>query len=269
MSIPTVNPTLSSDVDALIQELLHSVQRILGSHLIGLYLDGSLASGDFDQDSDIDFVVVTDEPVSENVFLDLQAMHERIVAIDSPWALRLEGSYMSQSALRHADLDQTPHPTIGWGSDERLKMAGPDETWDIHRWVLRERGVTVVGPAPQTLIDPVSPDALRRAIRPLLCEWLPQILNNPQIIASNDEQSYTVFSLCRILYSLQHGEVVSKHIAARWAQLILGEPWKSLIQRTWVARHNPNLPASAGDVQGTLDFIRFTLEHSQQWLLRL
>jgi len=144
MSIQSIYPTSLPDVNALIQELLQHVQRILGSHLIGLYLDGSLASGDFDHDSDIDFVVVTDEPVSENVFLALQAMHERIMAIDSPWALHLEGSYMSQNALRHSDSDQMPHPNIAWGSNERLKMLGHDETWDIHRWVLRERGITVV-----------------------------------------------------------------------------------------------------------------------------
>src|SRR5688572_1516922 len=99
MSIQNIDPTLSPGVNALIQELLQSVQRILGSRLIGLYLDGSLATGDFDQDSDIDFVVVTDASVSENMFLSLQAMHERIMAIDSPWALRLEGSYISQRAL--------------------------------------------------------------------------------------------------------------------------------------------------------------------------
>lgn len=264
MSIQNMNPTLPSDVNALIQELRQKLEQILGSQLVGLYLDGSLASGDFDQDSDIDFVVVTDEPVSEDVFLALGAMHQRLVTIDSPWAGRLEGSYMSKSALRHADADQTPHPTIGWGSGERLKWADPDETWDIHRWVLRERGITVVGPAPQTLIDPVSPDALRRAVQRLLQGWLPQILDNPQLIASNDEQSYTVLSLCRGLYTLTHGEIVSKQVAARWVQQLL-ERRRSLIERAWVGRHNPEGLASAEDIQSTLGFISLMLDWSYKW----
>lgn len=269
MSIQSIHPTPFPDVNAFIRELLQSVQKILGSQLIGFYLDGSLASGDFDQDSDIDFVIVTDEPVSESVFLALQAMHERVVTIDSPWALHLEGSYLSKRAIRHSNSDQTPHPTIGWGSNERLHMVDNDETWDIHRWVLRERGVTVIGPAPQTLIDPISPNDLRRAMLPLLRRWLPQVLDHPQGIASNDEQSYTVLSLCRILYTLHNGDVVSKPVAARWAQQTLGEPWVQLIEHAWVGRHNPDLLAPAEDVQRTLDFIRFTLEHSQKWLISL
>ena len=57
-----MSPTVNSAVNALIGELQSSIHAIIGDDLIGLYLDGSLALGDFDADSDIDFVaVVTDE----------------------------------------------------------------------------------------------------------------------------------------------------------------------------------------------------------------
>jgi predicted nucleotidyltransferase len=71
------------DVNAVLLELLSGVQSILGNHFIGMYLDGSLASGDFDQDSDVDFVVVTNDEISGDLFSALQAMHERIATIDS------------------------------------------------------------------------------------------------------------------------------------------------------------------------------------------
>ena len=155
----TTHPTPYTEVNALLQELLESVQTILGSHLVGLYLDGSLASGDFDQDSDIDFVVVTDDEISGDLFSALQAMHERIATIDSWYAIQLEGSYISQRALRRYDPAHALHPNIERGRGERLKMIRHDETWDIRRYVLRERGITLTGPAPQDLIDPSFTEA--------------------------------------------------------------------------------------------------------------
>ena len=88
------------EVAMLLEELLRSVRTVLGDHFVGMYLDGSLTSGDFDQDSDIDFVVVTDIDISGSLFLALQAMHDRIATIDSWCAIQLEGSYISQPALR-------------------------------------------------------------------------------------------------------------------------------------------------------------------------
>jgi len=84
----TTHPTSYPEVNALLEELLESVQAILGSHFVGLYLDGSLTSGDFDQDSDIDLVVVTDDEISDDLFAALQAMHERIATIDSWYAIQ-------------------------------------------------------------------------------------------------------------------------------------------------------------------------------------
>jgi len=54
------NPTPYTDINALLRELLAGIRTILGNHLVGIYLEGSLANGDFDESSDIDFVVVSD-----------------------------------------------------------------------------------------------------------------------------------------------------------------------------------------------------------------
>src|SRR5688572_27167031 len=94
------HPTPHPEVNTILQELIERVRNILGSHFIGMYLDGSLTSADFDEDSDIDFVVVTDEDISGDLFSELQQMHDRIATIDSPFAVQLEGSYISQYGLR-------------------------------------------------------------------------------------------------------------------------------------------------------------------------
>jgi len=265
MSGKSTNPTPFPEVNAILKELLESVKSVLGSHFIGMYLEGSLANGDFDQDSDIDFVVVTDEDVPENLFLKLQAMHERIATIDSWCAIQLEGSYISQNALRRHDPEHALHPNIERGNGERLKMVYHDEPWIIHRYILREHGKTIIGPDPETLIDPISPNELQRSVLPTLKGWATQILNNPNEIVSRGYQSYIVLTLCRILYTLQFGDVVSKPKAARWVKETVSEKWKALIDRAWIGRHyNPQLAPDPDDRNQTLDFIRYALERSQQ-----
>src|SRR5262252_6933809 len=112
---------LSSDrvpeaVRPVLSLLLSSVQDVLGDQLVGLYLYGSLSSGDFNPaSSDVDFVAVTHKAITENdlAFEQLRAMHERITTSELPFADRLEGSYISQAAWRRYDSADAHHPTIG------------------------------------------------------------------------------------------------------------------------------------------------------------
>jgi len=247
-------------VNALLLELFESIQPILEDHFIGMFLDGSLASGGFDQDSDIDFIVVTDVDVSGELFYALQAMHDRIARVDSIWAIQLEGSYISLPAIRRYDPAHALHPNLERGQGERLKMAEHDQTWDVHRYVLRQCGITLAGPAPQTFIEPVGPAQLQQAMRINLSGWAAHILDEPAQMQFRGYQSFIVLSLCRILYTLQSGEVVSKACAASWAQQTLGERWVPLIDRAWEGRHHGGEDSSPEDVDGTLAFIRNALD---------
>ena len=253
------------EVNTVLQDLLIGIQHVLGNQLVGMYLEGSLASGDFDEDSDIDFVAVTNDNVSENDFLELKKLHERINLLDTKWSTNLEGSYISQYAIRCFDPKHANFPNIERGFGEPLKLVHHDEAWLIHRYILRKYGITILGPAPQTLIDPVSSDALRQVMVPLLQGWATQILNNPNEIARQGYQSYTVLSICRILYTLQFGDIVSKPQAARWVKETLDEKWSTLIDKTWIGRHNPSLFASAEDIKQTLDLIKYALERGEQF----
>jgi hypothetical protein len=251
----------------MLQALLTSVQTILGEHFIGMYLDGSLTSDAFDQASDIDFIVVTDEEVSGELFGALQAMHDRLAMLDSPWAIQLEGSYLSQRAFRRYDPANALHPNIERGPSERLKMLQHDAAFIIHQWIVRERGITLAGPAPQSLIDPVSPTDLQKAMVSMLPDWLAHLGRDPTPLQGRGYQSYVVLSLCRVLYTLHFGAVASKPAAARWVQESLGEPWVLLIERALAGRHDPGLETTAEDVNGTLALVRYTQERSQQFVL--
>ena len=259
MSAHVTHPTPYPDVNAVLHMLLSSVQTILGDHFIGMYLYGSLASGDFDPHrSDIDFVVVSADELPDEMLPALEAMHARIAASGLKWATKLEGSYIPQHALRRYDPTDAPRPTINEGS---FYVARHNSDWVIQRHILREQGVVVAGPAPQTLIDPVQPNDLRRAVLGILREWWSQQLHDPAWLHSSKYQVYAILTMCRALYTLQYGTVVSKPVAAQWAQEVLGEQGAVLIERALVWRHDDGLD----DMNETLDFIRYTLERSQQF----
>jgi hypothetical protein len=67
-------------------------------------------------------------------------------------------------------------------------------------------------------------------------------------------------TICRVLYTLEHGSVVSKRAAAEWAQETLDAPWPALVQRAWEGRSQPVAEIPTGDATATLDFIRFALQ---------
>ena len=54
------------DLNTVLRLLVTRVQEALGSTFIGAYLQGSFAVGDFDEHSDVDFVVVMSEELSDS-----------------------------------------------------------------------------------------------------------------------------------------------------------------------------------------------------------
>ncbi len=258
MLIHLTHPTLYPGVNVVLHTLLSGVRTILGDHVIGLYLYGSLASGDFDpQRSDIDFLVVTAAALPAEMIAELEAMHARLAASGPKWAAKLEGSYLPQSALRRYDPSAAPYPQINEG---RFYLALHGSDWIIQRHILREHGVVVAGPAIAPLIDPVHPDDLRRAVSGILREWWAPMLSNPAWLRDGEYQAYAVLTMCRALYTLEHGSIVSKPVAACWAQKALHERWTALIEQALTWQHD----VQWDHLDETLDLIRYTLECAQQ-----
>jgi hypothetical protein len=256
----TLNPTSYPDVNALLRELYASLRPILAEHFLAMYLDGSLASGAFDVDSDVDFIVVTDVDVSGELFDALQAMHDRIARIDNIWAIQLEGFYISKQGIRRHDPAHTLHVNIERGQGERLKMIRVDQTWDVHRYILRKQGIVLDGPPPEAFIDPLSPVQLEQAMRINLSGWATHFLEDGEPLKFCGYQSFVILSLCRILYTLQNDDVVSKAAAAHWAKTALNAGWAPLIDRAWDWRHNSNGAVSPEDIWETQEFIRYAME---------
>lgn len=257
MSSCTVTPY--ADVNAFLNEVLTGAQAILGDNFVGMYLDGSLASGDFAYEtSDIDFVVATAKDVSAAQMAALVEMHGRISQTDSKWAIELEGAYIPLPALRRYDNHNAAHPYIGRGAS-RLRREHLDIDWVIHRYVLYNWGVALTGPPSPSLIDPVTPDELRQATADLLAQWWAPMLDDPTHLEHDGYRAYAVMTMCRALYTLQQGDVLSKPAAGRWALAHLDEQWTAIIERAMNWKNGRPM----SNIQETQAFILFTYETSR------
>ena len=254
--------TSHQEVNELLDVLTDGLREILGDLLVGAYLFGSATTTDFDHESDVDVVVVTADKITDETFAALKAMHARIVTIDSWCATQLEVSYIPRSAIRRYDPADALHPRLDRGKDETLRMMRHDADWVVQRHLIRERGLVLLGPTPRILIDPVSPDDMRHAMLALLPEWLAPMLENPPEVRTRGYQSFIVLSLCRILYTLEHGDVVSKKAAASWGEVTLHARWTPLIRGAWIGRQDPDTAPRAGDLRETWAFIRYAIGRS-------
>jgi hypothetical protein len=146
-------PTPYAGVNAVLGLLLSNVKHLLGNDFVGMYLYGSLASGDFDPEgSDIDFAVVTAAELPDQMVPALKAMHAGIAASGLKWAPKLEGWYIPQKALWRYDPAAAPCVAINEGHFYLVRQASD---WVIQRHILREQGVVLAGPPLQSMIDPV------------------------------------------------------------------------------------------------------------------
>jgi len=248
--------TPSTDIDELLSDLLDQMQRILGKKLVGLYLYGSLVTGDFDREiSDIDLLAILSSDINDQEFAQLQQMHNDFVAKNQQWDDRIEIAYLSIAALKTFRSQASKIAIISPGEPFHIKEAGKD--WLINWWVVREKGVALFGPAPTTLIDPISKQEFLQAVQEQAQawgEWVDHMQTRPS-------QAYAILTLCRALYAHKNGEQVSKKQAALWVQARFPQ-WASLIQnalmwrigwRDQVEDHQATFPI-------TLRFVQFAIE---------
>jgi predicted nucleotidyltransferase len=251
-------PTRYDDLNAVLADFLASVHEALGDDLVGAYLQGSFALGDADEHSDVDFIVVTDGEVTESQAHDLQAIHERLYALESPWAQHLEGSYISKEKLRRVDAARSPLLYLDNGAT-KLERDNHCNT-AVVRWTLREHGVALVGPDPKSLIDPVVANDLVDDVLVALGEWEEWLGVHTM---SRRGLGVLVLTLCRMLQSVGEGRVTTKREAGEWALRNLDPELTPLVQWAlddrpdpWTKVREPAEPATLEQARALLDYVR-------------
>lgn len=78
------------------------------------------------------------------------------------------------------------------------------------------------------MIPPIEVDELKTATVKLLCNTWKDLLNSDKIFRS-EYQVFGVLTFCRMLYTLEIGEIVTKPQAVLWAKKKLGPSIEKLL----------------------------------------
>jgi predicted nucleotidyltransferase len=213
---------------ALLIMLLPRLQAVLGSKLVGVYLFGSLVMGDFDDISDIDLLVALTDDLTDAEFAALDALHRELVAAYPDWDDRIELLYLSVAGLQSFKTQRSPIAVISPGEPFHRTDAGAD--WLLNWYIVREKGVTLIGAPPQTIIPPISRAEYVQNVRDY-------VATKREIDDSTTRpgQAYVILTLCRALYTVTYGEPLSKRKAAAWAAEQLPE-WAATIHNALLWR---------------------------------
>jgi hypothetical protein len=245
--------------------LLGHWQRVLRDDLVGAYLQGSFALGGGDQHSDCDWLVATRRTLTEQQVAELRALHDEIPTRDGHWPHDLEGSYAPVAEL--VSVDHTGRPWLFNNHGHRTLE------WDDHcnrgftRWILREHGITLTGPAPRSIIAAVPAEFLRREAAASLPTLLDDLATWIDIDALAWGQRYAVVAACRIYYTLHTAEVATKLAALEWALRTLHPRWRPLLGQVrdgrslgWDPSHRPR----PGEADAARAFVAYLITQADR-----
>lgn len=264
-----MKPTKFTKLNALLSDFTAGHKRILGDNLIGLYLQGSAAVGDMDENSDVDFIGVVQQEIEGAVLEDLREFQREIFdrTPDLHWAERLEGSYFPLSILEDNSALDKELLYLDNGAREMTRDTHCNTL--VVRWCLYEYAIPLTGPACKTLMSPVSTDLMKAEVHKVMADWEGWIHDDVETYLNRFYQQFVTISYCRMLHTLATGRVNSKPAGMRWGLANVDPEWHELIEAAQSTRDDPaitsRIPISRAEIQRTLEFVTYANSISERY----
>ena len=240
---------------SLLARIRDDIDDQFGHTLVGLYLYGSLVSGDFVIGiSDLDLLAVTTRDLHDDDVAPLESLHEAIVADHPEWADRIEVAYLSAQGLKTFKTARSPLIIISPGEPLHLIDAGSD--WLMNWYLIRTSGIALYGPSVTEVIPPIAREEYLEAVRQHLSsaeDWIARA-------TSRKPGSYAVLTAARGYYTLTYGEHASKARTAVWMKAQFPE-WAGLIDRAQNWRVMPlDQPLTSDDRREIVAYLSIVTE---------
>lgn len=224
---------MATGIPQPVQRVLHTyiglVNEALPGLLNGLYLHGSLALGAFNPGlSDIDFIAITSRRCASSDIASLRAIHHTL-AHRYP-DVQLEGSYLQWPDLGRLEDTIPPHPHVHDGS---LHPSGYHDVNGVTWWMLKHRGIAIIGPPPDQLDIHVDWEDLLAKMHHNLNTYWASFTTNPRRMASLLDDygiQWAVLGVLRQLYTFHTHVITSKTEAGMYGLEHLPLQWHQLIQ---------------------------------------
>lgn len=189
----------------ILDDLLATLKASYADHFIGLYLYGSLATGDFSSgQSDIDLLIVIKTEINEESLTIAKNLHKKFNVQHMGWVKRIDVAYMNIEDLKV--IKSKPYTTIVSNGSGGVEIVAAPEYYLIDWFKVQSHSINLFGPPVSTLMPTISKDEFKSVVRNYM-----QTLDNGANDAKNrGAQAYLVLTACRSLYAYLHGEHTSK-----------------------------------------------------------
>ena len=219
---------ISQQTDSLIDDFVERSKEILRDNLVGVYLHGSLVMGCFNpQKSDIDLVIVVDEPLSDSV---KRAYLDMAVGLNPSGPAK--GIEMSIVLRRVCKPFVYPTPFelhfssghLEWyrahPNDYIREMNGTDKDLAAHFTVINNRGKCLYGAPVKDVFSEVPS-----------CDFMDSLWHDIEGAAEEitENPMYLTLNLARVLAYQEDGLVLSKKEGGEWAIKTLPSEYHPLI----------------------------------------
>lgn len=229
-----VKQELPEEVTSLMEQYVMGLQDIfLNGKLIGVYVYGSIALGAFHLGtSDVDFVTVTRETVSEFEKLQISDLHKKLS--ENKLGGRMDGMYIPLTDLgkNNQEIEQ-----YVYCADGKVNVGH----WDVNAvtwWTLKNHGITVTGEEASELPFEVSWNRVVETMKYNVEQYWGEKASRTYLFLIEEWVESAVVTMGRILYTLEHKTIVSKDEGLQYMMKSSTDKWIPLLQEVERIRHN-------------------------------
>lgn len=223
----------------LLQAYLQQMEQEMPGRIAAFYLEGSIALGGFNPRlSDVDFVATLSGEATPADFEKIQKIHTVVEKQYPKW--KLSGRYFQPGDL--GCLEHTSEPFLNY-QDGKLYWADQFGLSSVTWWILKNRGIAVLGPDPLTLPFNVDMEHVIRIqhenMNAYWARWTRQPVRVVALISDWGVQ-WTVLGVLRQFYTLRERQITSKVQAGEYALTCLPTCWHAIIREAIALRETPS-----------------------------
>jgi Domain of unknown function (DUF4111) len=239
---------METSVPVAIQPLIAAYLHALGplhTHFYGMYIYGSIALGAFEElASDIDIIALTLGEWSSLELKQLKALH-RYLTKAYPLGKHLEVFYVPSCYLgvMHPSKQNGAVVSYPAAHEGTFSLAMHGSLNAVTWWIIKNQGIRLLGPERSALPLEVTWKDVLSTMRFNLDVYFARKVQRPYIYLYDAAVEFAVTNLCRILTTIEEGEIISKSESLiRWRGR-LPERWQPLLEEAWRIRHHLRQPS--------------------------
>lgn len=220
----------AQNLNTVLEGIQKQYTKILGYNLVGIYVHGSIAFNCFNwEKSDIDYIVVVNEPLSLDV-------KKKLMEATVLFNIQAPQKGIEMSVVLKENCQNFVHPSpfeihfsiahLKWWHEDPIgyckKMNGSDADLAAHYTVIRHKGIVLCGEEISSVFSEIDPGYYFDSIKSDIQDSKEDVFTEPV---------YIILNLCRVLAYKKDGSILSKCEGGEWGLLNLPCEYRAIVEQ--------------------------------------